>query len=485
MNNCFVFETLNDVKQLKKETKNGLMTLSGVFGECGVRNNNNRVYEKSNYGKMVAEMQGRIKAEGAIPGELEHPSTMNVTLENISHKITDINIDENGLVTGTIQLLNTPKGKIAQAIVEGGLPLFVSSRAQGQIGKDGNVTLEKLATFDLVGTPGFSQARMHLNESQVCESLSENIFVIKESTEIDENNIELNDMELKEVMERFEALENRITELENENQALRESNQNIDLKKLADGIQTWIVEEYTAEVEKWITEEFARHSKAEYKKTIVEEVAPLIQKWVVEEFTPEVEKWIIEEFSPEVEKWVVEEYSPEIERWVVEKVAPGIQNWIINEYSTEVESWLNENYIEKVKTKTREQISEQIKESKDSKLKSITETLELLESMDVKKPVYSGRMINENVEAEPLYIKLMPEALRPKYNMASTEVKESIARRAQIFDFSKEGAVERFWERVNFDAQPNVNESLIDLNTIQDRQERAIRAAFRRNRRNY
>ena len=66
--NCFIYETLESVKNLKiKRNDEGLMTLSGVFGVCGIRNNNKRIYEAKNYGNMVNEMKQRIKEEGGIP----------------------------------------------------------------------------------------------------------------------------------------------------------------------------------------------------------------------------------------------------------------------------------------------------------------------------------------------------------------------------------------------------------------------------------
>lgn len=193
-----ICETLGSTEHLQiNESKNGEIRLTGVFGVCGVKNNNNRVYEKKNYGDCVTEMQHRIMTEGVL-GELEHPQSNNINLNNVSHKIESIEMNEDGTITGTILLLNTAKGRDAKAIVEGGVPLFISSRAAGSIDSRGIVTLAHIQTYDLVGTPGFSQARLDLKESQMGQTVSLNesaqggndMYMIVES-EVNESGLDM------------------------------------------------------------------------------------------------------------------------------------------------------------------------------------------------------------------------------------------------------------------------------------------------------
>ena len=474
-NKTFIFETLNDVKGMSAKKDGEFMTLSGVFGVCGVRNNNNRVYETSNYSKMVSEMKKRIKEEGGIPGELEHPQMMNITLENISHKITDINIDENGVVSGSITLLNTPKGKIAQAIVEGGLPLYISSRATGCVDqKTGAVTLERLATYDLVGSPGFSQAKLHLNENQIAESINENIYYITEK-ETKENNIE-QDMDTKEILERLESLENAVKDLQQENEKLRESAKD-NIQTIAEGVQNWIVEEFSPMLQKWIVEEYGPETKNEILESVdTESIMNDVKTMISEKVAPAIQDWIVEEYSPMIQSYLTEEYSPTVEKWIVEEIAPGIQNWITEEFSPVLDEYMTEN----IKTQAASIVTEAINESKKNSLSSIEDTLKLLEGMEVTKPTYQSKTIVTESANEPMFIAQMPAELRPKWDMASKDVKESITRRAKLYNFNNEGATQRFWESINFDEIKPTSTVYEGLDQIEDQKERRIRESLRK-----
>ena len=395
---CLVYETLGKVSDLKvMEAKgDGLMRLEGVFGVCGVKNQNNRVYDKENYRQMVESLQQVIKESGC-PGELEHPNSMNITLENVSHKIESIQMNEDGTITGTIALLNTPKGQIAQAIVEGGLPLFISSRGAGTITNEGRVTLSTIKTYDLVGTPGFSQAKLTLKENQTLECLNESVdegnvmYAIvegddllgddddkkddkkeddkaddkdekkdepkddkKDSDKEDNKNTDNENIDMKDLKEAIDKLTDKVTSLEAELHVAKESLENVNPVNY-DAIQKWVVEEFGTEFKTQLLESFSNGDNAENMESIqemledkineaIEMIATGVQNWVCEEFAPEVQNWVCEEFAPEVQNWVVEEFAPEVQNWIVEEYSPEVQNWITEEFSPEVQNWITEEF---------------------------------------------------------------------------------------------------------------------------------------------
>ena len=141
----------------------------GIFTQCGVENRNQRIYDRDEILPHLAYLRDKIKEEGCILGELDHPEgRFEVFIKEASHKITDLWYDtKEDCVMGKLELLNTPNGKTIQAVVEAGCPLFVSSRAAGTVGADKHVSIQQIFTYDIVAVPGFAEARL----DQVSESM--------------------------------------------------------------------------------------------------------------------------------------------------------------------------------------------------------------------------------------------------------------------------------------------------------------------------
>lgn len=456
---CMVYETLGNITSMKvKESlDNNEIRLSGVFGVCGIKNGNNRIYSKENYGQMVESLQKTIATEGCL-GELEHPNSMNINLNNVSHKIESVEMHEDGTITGTVVLLDTEKGRNAKAIVEAGVPLYISSRALGSIDEGGNVTLTMLKTYDLVGTPGFSQASLHLSENQKFESLNESMCAVilegddedkdKKDPEDKDNNKDQDKTNMKDLKEAVDKLSEKVESLEAELHVAKESINEKDeqIQSLTEQVESFKPTNYDA-IESWIKEEF----KPEFSK----EMADGVQKWVAEEFAPVVQKWVVEQYSPEVQKWIVEQYSPEVQKWVVEHYSESLEKWITEEFGKEFSS--------KIENKINENVSEYLESQASDKFENIDRMLEMLESGQGSKE-NEIKMLKEQQEkqlgkyATCYAIANMPNEYRPMFETLSDAKKDEIAMLSRAYDFTKQGVLESFWSGIDFNEKP-VNEN--------------------------
>ena len=524
---CMLFETLGKVSDLTvQESKNPSegVRLSGVFGVCGVKNQNNRIYDKANYAAMVESLQKVIATEGC-PGELEHPNNFNINLENVSHKIESIEMNEDGTITGTILLLNTPKGKIAQAIVEGGLPLYISSRGAGTITNEGRVNLTSLKTYDLVGTPGFSQAKLTLKENQTVESLNESLddgnimWAIVEGDDSSDDLLDLDsddkksddkksDDKKKEDKEEEKKSKEKSDDSEKEEKKKKDNKDNKDskvtmeeLKKsidaLADKVTTLEAQLHVAQesaqpnynaIEMWIKEEFAPSFKNEVsesvKKYVNEEFANKVQNWICEEFANEINEWVEndvatelnenlksyvnEEFAEHLQGWIVEEFGGQVDKWVSEEFAGTVENWIAEEYSTVVENWINDEYAPILENRINESVNENVAQYiSENNAARLDEIDSLLETLSDDKNSAVAELVKETKAADKyanIYaVKNMPAEFVPSWNMIDEARKDEIVRSSKMYDFTKEGVLESFWGSVDFEKKQEVIKESKDI----------------------
>lgn len=167
---------------------------TGPFTPCDgtTKNRNGRIYDENTVLPHLAYLRDEIKKKGCILGELDHPDNrFEVSLKQVSHKITDLWFDEDKkMIMGKLELLDTPNGKTMKAIVDAGCPLFVSSRAAGSVLPNSHVSIQQIFTYDIVSSPGFEQCELNrVNESmrpKITSFLNESISLLKKSKE---NNI--------------------------------------------------------------------------------------------------------------------------------------------------------------------------------------------------------------------------------------------------------------------------------------------------------
>ena len=167
----------------KRRVAQGATILTGVMQMSETKNHNGRVYPHALLEREV-KRYGELVSQRRALGELDHPESSVINLQNASHIVTEIWMDENK-VMGKIEVLPTPSGMILKNLVEAGVPCGISSRGMGSVRESNGVTLVEddfqLICFDMVSDPSTPGAIM----SQVNESKD----MTRDLTKVDKINI--------------------------------------------------------------------------------------------------------------------------------------------------------------------------------------------------------------------------------------------------------------------------------------------------------
>ena len=138
-----------------KDLNNGKIVMKGILQKADTLNQNGRIYPEPILSREVRNYQKFIQENRAL-GECDHPDSSVVELKNASHIVREAHMDGDTCY-GTVELLDTPSGKILQSLVESGVTLGISSRGVGSTQRDGDYDVVQddfqLICWDFVSEP--------------------------------------------------------------------------------------------------------------------------------------------------------------------------------------------------------------------------------------------------------------------------------------------------------------------------------------------
>lgn len=171
LNSYEVFDYSPSMVKESREKNQGKVVMKGILQKADTLNQNGRIYPIDVLQREVKNYQKFIVENRAL-GELDHPDSSVVNLKNVSHIVREAYL-ENGVVYGTVEILDTPSGKILQSLVESGVKLGISSRGVGSTKKQGDYFIVQddfqLICWDYVSEPSTPGAFM-LPEGRRIES---------------------------------------------------------------------------------------------------------------------------------------------------------------------------------------------------------------------------------------------------------------------------------------------------------------------------
>ena len=162
--------------------KNGKLIVSGVLQRAEAKNQNGRIYPRETLVREAKKYADVQIAERRALGELDHPDSSVVNLNNVSHNVLEMHWKNDDLI-GTVEVLGTPSGNILKELFKSGIKLGISSRGLGSVEEihegDGHEPVVKvqpdfeLIAFDFVSNPSTHGAFM--SPGQLKESIDKGL----------------------------------------------------------------------------------------------------------------------------------------------------------------------------------------------------------------------------------------------------------------------------------------------------------------------
>ena len=152
----------------------GKLIVRGVLQRAEAKNQNGRVYPRDILHREAQKYTKEFIKQRRAMGELDHPESSVVNLQNVSHNIKDMHWEGDNLL-GVVEVLGTPSGNILKELFKSGIKLGISSRGMGSVETvmedSGDQVTQvqpdfELIAFDFVSNPSTHGAFMHpMNES--------------------------------------------------------------------------------------------------------------------------------------------------------------------------------------------------------------------------------------------------------------------------------------------------------------------------------
>ena len=169
------FEIKQEQINESMKENNGKLVVRCVLQRAEAKNQNGRVYPREVLVREAKKYHKEFIKQSRAMGELDHPESSVVNLQNVSHNVKEMHWEGDNLL-GEVEVLSTPSGNILKELFKSGIKLGISSRGMGSVETVSEANGEQsqevqpdfeLIAFDFVSNPSTHGAFMYPMQESV------------------------------------------------------------------------------------------------------------------------------------------------------------------------------------------------------------------------------------------------------------------------------------------------------------------------------